>query len=76
MAIVRCVEHIPEGKDGGYVISIEPVGYPETAAVCGRKECNNPGLVWLKRDEPARVYRWSTNIRYAYTDNLCEGEIA
>jgi hypothetical protein len=30
-----------------FPISAEPVGYPESAVICGVAGCNNPGLVWL-----------------------------
>lgn len=51
MAIVRCVGHKPQRGKHEYVISLEPIGYPETAAICGRKECEEPGLAWLTEDE-------------------------
>ena len=57
MAIVRCIEHLPKGQKHEYVLSLEPVGYPETAAICGRSECEESGLVWLTEDE-----------RHAYLD--------
>ena len=54
MALVRCDAHgKPEGtkvKDA-YVKAVEPVGYPETAAICGRSHCEQPGHVWLIAQE-------------------------
>ena len=56
MALVRCIDH---GRPGGgkrtYVISVKPVGYPKTAAICGRSGCQRPGLVWLD-EEDKRTY--------------------
>lgn len=51
MAIVRCVKHKPLKGKHVYVMSMEPVGYPDTAAICGRKGCEEPGPVWLTEDE-------------------------
>ncbi len=51
MAIVRCANHEPIGRTKTYAGAVEPVGYPETAVVCGLKQCDKPGLVWLDQDE-------------------------
>ena len=52
MALVRCEQHgHPKGRTTAYVRSAEPVGYPDSAAVCGLKDCDNPGLVWLTQEE-------------------------
>lgn len=39
MALVRCDEHFPEkgGRGREYVVAVEPIGYPDTAATCGRE---------------------------------------
>lgn len=49
MAIVRCEECGKPTKNvtQPYVASVQPIGYPLTAALCGRKGCDNAGLVWL-----------------------------
>lgn len=51
MAIVRCEKHEPVGRTRSYASAVEPVGYPDTALVCGLKQCEEPGLVWLEQDE-------------------------
>ena len=52
MALVRCESHgRPEGRTQTYVKAVRPVGYPDTAAICGAKDCNRSGLVWLNEDE-------------------------
>ncbi len=52
MALVRCSRHgNPEGRTNHYVTSVCPLGYPNTAALCGRKGCKEPGLVWLTVEE-------------------------
>ena len=69
MALVRCPTHgNPQGRAGNdYVTSVQALGYPETAAICGRPECSNPGMVWLTREEQVayakgqRVFDLSTN---------------
>ncbi len=48
----RCEAHEPpNGTEYTYVAGIEPVGYPETAIRCGRKQCTKPALAFLTRDE-------------------------
>jgi hypothetical protein len=56
MAIVRCdtcgkpttLRVTPPGyADQPYF----PVGHPNSGVVCGTVGCENPGLVWLKKDE-------------------------
>lgn len=53
MALVRCEDHFPDegGRGTDYVVAVEPVGYPETAVVCGRKDHNRPGYVLLDESE-------------------------
>jgi hypothetical protein len=63
MAIVRCEAHPPVGRTRDYVASVQPVGYPHTALICGLVDCDASGLVWLERSEHAdydrgkRVFR-------------------
>jgi hypothetical protein len=57
MAIVRCEVHKPSGRTHNYVLKVKPVGYPDTAMVCGSKTCTVPGLVWLEEDESAAYDR-------------------
>lgn len=47
MAIARCERHTPTGTKHTYRAFALPVGYPETAAICGRPECEHPARVWL-----------------------------
>lgn len=59
MAIARCEFcGCPKGanvKAPGYAPTpYRPVGYPETAIVCGKPLCDRSALVWLKRDEATR----------------------
>jgi hypothetical protein len=30
-----------------FVASVHPIGYPDTAAICGTEGCNIPGMIWL-----------------------------
>jgi len=46
--LVRCDDH---PSDADYRHTVNPVGYPNTAAVCGRPQCTKPGRVLLKDDE-------------------------
>ena len=54
MAIVRCDKYkidFSRTKHPYHQSPIKPIGYPNTAAICGLKGCTNPGLVWLQKDE-------------------------
>ena len=54
VAIVRCEEcglDFTRTQLSYHRTPVEPVGYPDTAAICGRAGCVNPGLVWLEVDE-------------------------
>jgi hypothetical protein len=57
VALVRCEKHgRPSGRTQRYSIGVKPLGYPHTAALCGRQGCMNAGLAWLTEEE-ARAYR-------------------
>lgn len=45
MAIVRCQDHPP--RNTKYAIAVEPVGYPDTALVCGRETGNHDEIWWV-----------------------------
>lgn len=67
--LFRCDDHtdswpVSRSDDYEYVALIEPVGYPETAAVCGREDCTEPALVVLDDRE-----YW----RYQYRDERVFG---
>ncbi|WP_291102694.1 MULTISPECIES: hypothetical protein [unclassified Flavobacterium] len=52
MALCRCEkEKKPISKKNQYTIRVEPIGYPETSSTCGIKNCLNPGLIWLTKEE-------------------------
>ncbi len=72
MALVRCEGCGVQPAGSGpytreYVRAVPPVGYPETALVCGRPHCPHPGMIWLEPDESAafdggeRVFQLQTN---------------
>lgn len=54
MAIMRCPAHSPKRTTRDYAGSVEPVGYPDTALVCGSARCMEPALIWLERHEMER----------------------
>ena len=50
MALCRCERHgQPQGRTVEYVAYVLPLGYPNTALICGR--CDAPGLIWLDKRE-------------------------
>lgn len=57
MAIMRCEIHHPKGRTRTYVASVHPVGYPDTALVCGSTDCDAPAFIWLEADEKASYDR-------------------
>jgi len=51
MAIMRCPAHVPKCTTRAYAGAVEPVGYPDTALVCGSVSCREPALIWLEAGE-------------------------
>jgi hypothetical protein len=49
MSMARCREHPPQNDRAAapYTACALPVGYPQTAAICGRGDCRNAALLWL-----------------------------
>jgi hypothetical protein len=45
MAIVRCQDHPPQVKH--YALAVKPVGYPDTALVCGRGDSTHDEHAWV-----------------------------
>ena len=83
MVLVRCTEHYPDPNrtERNYVVAVEPVGYPDTAAICGRKPRTHtdPGYVLLHESEyerfkqGARVFDPNTaSVDIRVTDNIVE----
>ena len=57
MAVVRCAVHKPNGRTRNYVVHVEPIGFPDTALVCGGKHCSSPGYIWLDEGDKADYER-------------------
>jgi hypothetical protein len=57
--IVRCENHaaLVQKKHYARARSVNPVGYPHSAAICGRCGCKNPGRVLLQDHEWKRYQR-------------------
>ena len=53
MALCRCKNHKPTVLE--YTHYVEPIGYPETSSICGRKKCSEAGLIWLKVDNKKNI---------------------
>jgi hypothetical protein len=52
MAIARCEKHpIQRETKEPYIDHALPIGFPVTAAICGRVGCENPALIWLTSKE-------------------------
>lgn len=72
MTLVRCsvCGVKPAGRGGykrTYVTSVQPLGHPNSALVCGTPTCSGPGLIWLEQAElnaynkGQRVFEMATN---------------
>jgi hypothetical protein len=62
VVICRCHNHAgAELVKLGYIFSVHPIGYPDTAVICGIKGCQCPALVWLKKEDLA-AYQASKRI--------------
>jgi hypothetical protein len=51
MALVRCRDHRPDGRNYKYVKLVEAVDPPNEAIICGIKGCLKRGSVWLCEEE-------------------------
>lgn len=51
MALVRCEDHKPYGRNYTYVKLVEPLHPPNEAVICGIKGCLKRGSVWLCEEE-------------------------
>ncbi len=54
MSIMRCNEHPPLRAKRAYSRTVEPVGFPETALICGSVKCQRPALIWLETFEASQ----------------------
>lgn len=69
MAIMRCPIHVPKRTTRQYAGAVEPVGYPETAVICGSKHCREPALIWLETHEMDQ-HRRGERIFQAFTSSM------
>jgi hypothetical protein len=52
MALCRCIEcGKPKGRIHRYDRYARPIGFPDTSSICGRRNCTNPGVIWLDEGE-------------------------
>ena len=45
------MEHHPRSNRTEYIAYLFPVGYPNSALICGIKNCEKNGLIWINRNE-------------------------
>jgi len=50
MALCRCQSCGIQNSSKNYV-SVDPIGYPNAAVICGIGKCTNSAKVWLDDDE-------------------------
>jgi hypothetical protein len=68
MALARCSGcGRPKCRTKDYVRAVEPVGYPDTAIICGSSGCEQAAVIWLDRVEQSayksgeRVFQFPTH---------------
>ena len=57
MAIMRCKAHTRKRAERNYIAAVEPLGYPNTALMCGSTACESPAFIWLEQHEKAAFDR-------------------
>lgn len=76
MVLCRCKEkhYNPKGKNVDYVESKYPIGYPdEASSICGRKNCENAGLIWLTQEE---LHDYNKGERvFSYASAVCKVKV-
>lgn len=50
---MRCEAHRPFRTKIAIAGAVRPLGYPETALICGSEGCREPAYIWLETDEMA-----------------------
>lgn len=67
MALCRCLKH-GTTKKNKYTAYLKPIGYPNTSSICGRINCENPGVIWIEKSEATayqngqRIFSGQTNV--------------
>ena len=51
MALCRCLKYHSPPRSNRYTAYVSPMGYPNTALICGISNCNEPGVIWLNKNE-------------------------
>jgi len=69
MAIMRCKVHTPKRVQRNYVAAVEPVGYPQTALVCGSVKCEAPAFIWLE-DHEKQAFDRGERVFQAFTASM------
>ena len=65
--LVRCDDH----PSKSYRHTVRPIGYPKTAAICGR--CDKPGKVFLSEME-MKKYRSGKTV-FGFNNNVMKVEV-
>ena len=67
MAVLcRCEVHPPRNNRlYVYTHTAEPIGYPNTSSICGNRECQNVGLIFMDGTAVAEYNRGRRIFNYA-----------
>lgn len=83
MALIRCMDHPPDTDVYDWTVAINPVGYPETALLCGYRTHTEPvpGVAWLREREYRQFQRGrrvfslaGSSTQIHLSDTIREGE--
>lgn len=65
MALCRCSEHHPgNNRKHQYTYIGYPIGYPESSSICGRVDCERPGLAFLTQSEYDEFLHGNRTFKY------------
>ncbi len=51
MALCRCKNHKPYSTKNEYIDFVEPLSFGNGSIICGRKKCENEGVIWITKSE-------------------------
>ena len=69
MAIMKCKAQEPKGRTRTYAGHVYPVGFPDTALVCGATDCAASALIWLETEEKL-AYDQGERVFKSFTDTM------
>ena len=75
MALCRCKEKHsnPKGRKKVYVKDVKPLNYDKTSSICGIKDCENAGMIWLTEEE---LIQYNSGVKiFSYASGVCKVKV-